>query len=63
MGICPPRAHEDCFDMALVVQIALKGRSHGLGIASQIQMIRVDGQLHKVLDFGEGMRRHNVDGL
>jgi len=63
MRICPPRAHKDCFDVGVVVQIVLKGRSHGFGITSQIQMICVDGQLYKVLDFGEWMRRHDIDGL
>lgn len=63
MRIRPPRPHQDRLDARVLPQIHPERLLHRLRIPRQIQPVRIDGPVDKLVDFGERVRRDDVHGL
>lgn len=63
MRVRAARADEDGLDRGLFAQVVCEGGFHGLGVAGEVEAVGARGGGDEGLDFGEGVRRDDVDGL
>lgn len=63
MGVCPAGADKDGPEAGPVAQVGVEGGAHGQGVAAQVEVVGRGGALDEGVDLGEGVGRHDVDGL
>lgn len=63
MRIRPPGADEDGLHRGLIPQVLGEGGFHRFGVARKVEVVGARGGGDEGLDFGEGVRGDDVDGL
>lgn len=59
----PPGADEDGAQPRALPQVGGEGGAHGQGVAAQVEVVAGGGRVDERVDLGEGLGRHDVDGL